>query len=185
MPKKTVFLMGEKVILSPLDPKIDLPGYESWINNQDTTRYMAAGKYPLTQKGIREYIQHFKGSKDLLLGIFTKEKDQHIGNIALRTIDDRNRNADIGLMIGEPASRGRGLGSEALQLIVEHAFFSLNLHRVMAGIVEKNVASTRLFEKLGFKQEGKLREHFYTDGRYEDFLMYGLLRAEYPSQKRD
>ncbi len=177
--KPAVFLSGNRVDLCVLDPQADMSTYESWINDQETTRYLMAGKYPLTQKGIRQFIKQFKNSKEILLGIFLKRDRRYIGNIALRLIDERNRSADIGLMIGDADSRGQGFGAEALRLIVEHAFFCLNLHRVMAGIVESNVPSVRLFERLGFQKEGMLREYFYVNGKHESFLLYGLLRPEY------
>ncbi len=175
----TVFLSGKRVELRVLDLNDDLSAYESWVNDQATTKYLCSGKYPLTQEGIRKYIKQFKSGRQILLGIFTKKGHRHIGNIALRSIDECNRNADIGLMIGDGGVRGRGFGTEALALMVKHAFFSLNLHRVIAGVVESNVASIRLFERLGFQKEGKLREHFYVSGRYENVFVYGLLRSEY------
>ena len=177
--KPAVFLSGNRVDLCVLDPQADMSIYESWINDQGTTRYLMAGKYPLTQKGIRQFIKQFRNSKEIFLGIFLKKDHHYVGNIALRLIDERNRSADIGLMIGDADSRGQGFGAEALRLIVEHAFFCLNFHRVMAGIVESNAPSVRLFERLGFQKEGMLREYFYVDGKYENFLLYGLLRPEY------
>jgi RimJ/RimL family protein N-acetyltransferase len=184
-PYPAIFLSGERVDLCVLDPEEDLSAYEFWINDRETTQYLASGKYPLTQRGIRAYIKQFKvaNTKELLLGIFTKENHKHIGNIALRLIDDRNRNADIGLMIGDKDSRGRGFGAEALRLIIEHAFFCLNLHRVMAGVVGSNIPSVKLFERLGFQKEATLREHFYLNGKYENFFLYGLLRSDYTGRR--
>jgi len=55
----------------------------------------------------------------------------------------------------------------------------LNLNRISAGMVGENVASKRLFEKVGFTLEGTLREAFYLNGKYHDCYRYGILRKDY------
>ncbi len=173
-----IFLKGNKIDLCPLDGEGDLTHYESWVNDQENTKYMAVGNYPSTKAQLKEYIQHYGDSKSILLGIFLKKGGRHIGNITLHQIDHHNRTAEIGILIGDKASQGKGFGTQALKLIAQHAFRRLNLHKLTTGMVVGNTASQKMFEKVGFKQEGCLREHFYLDGKYHDCLRYGLLRSE-------
>lgn len=174
-----VFIKGELVNLCVLDPQSDLSAYERWVNDPDTTQYMAIGRYPLTARMLADYIKRYNASNDFLLGIFLKIDGRHIGNITLHYIDAQNKNAEIGILIGEKDCRGCGYGHEAVIALVSHAFNKLGLHKLTTGMIEGNIASQRMFEKVGFVQEGRLRESFYLNGRYYDCLRYGLISSEW------
>ena len=172
----TVFIRGDRIDLCVLDPEGDLAAYEAWVNDQETTRYMAVGKRPTTRRELQEYIAGYKG---LLLGLCVRQGGAHVGNIALHSLDAQNRQGEVGILIGDSASRGKGYGTEALKLLADHAFRRMNLNKLTAGLVDGNIASQKAFEKAGFRREGTLREHFYLDGRYLDYFRYGLLRREF------
>lgn len=175
---RPVFLAGERINLCPLDPADDLADYTGWVNDQDTTRYMGAGKAPMTASQVRAYVERYGASGEFLLGIFVKETGRHVGNIALHSFDRQNRHAETGIMVGDAGSRGKGYGLEAMRLLCRHAFQRMNLNKVTAGVVEGNKASLRLFEKAGFQREGLLREHFFLDGQYQNYVKLGLLRSD-------
>lgn len=82
-------------------------------------------------------------------------------------------------MIGDKKSRGKGYATEAIRLVAKHAFNKLNLHKLYTGMIKGNEVSKRAFEKVGFKVEGILREHFYLKGEYLDCYRMGLLKSEY------
>ena len=75
--------------------------------------------------------------------------------------------------------RGKGYATEAIRLVADHAFNKLNLHKLNTGMVKCNEPSKRAFEKVGFKVEGILKEHFYLNGQYLDCYRMGLLRKEF------
>ncbi len=157
-----------------------MDSYAQWLNNQDTTLFMWSGNFPETIEALREYVDHFnKNKQGFLLGIFLKNSSAHIGNIAINKIDWKNRFAEIGIVMGDQESRGKGYATQALKLVVEHVFMKLNLRRLFAEIVEGNDASKRIFTKVGFKLEGTYREHFYLNRKYYDCHLYGLLKKEY------
>lgn len=177
---RVIFLEGENIFLSPLSKKHKLEGYASWINNQETTLFMGSGRFPLNKADIREYIKSYSSSKDgMILGIFLKKTSRHIGNITLHLIDWRNRNAEIGVLIGDKKSRGKGYATEAIRLVAGHAFNKFNLRKLYTGMIKDNKGSKRAFEKVGFKVEGVLREHFYLGSKYLDCCRMGLLKNEY------
>lgn len=177
---RSVFLQGKKVFLSPLSGARDLNGYASWLNDQETTLYMGSGRFPVTVGGLKDYIAQYNKSKDgMLLGIFLNKTKRHVGNITLHMIDWRNSHGEIGVIIGDKRSRGKGLAGEAIGLVVEHAFDRLNLHKVCAGMVEGNEASRRAFKNIGFKEEAVLKEQFYHKGRYLDCYRMALLRKDH------
>lgn len=177
---KTIFVLGNKIYLGPLSKKDTLNGYVEWINDQDTTIFMGSGRFPMNTDDLNEYIKSYSLNKDgMLLGIFSKKTSKHIGNISLHMIDWRNRNAEVGVILGDKHARGKGYATEAICLVADHAFNKLNLRKLYAGMTKGNDASKRVFEKAGFKVEGILREHFYLGGRYIDCYRMGLLDYEF------
>jgi len=82
-------------------------------------------------------------------------------------------------VIFDEAFRKKGYMGEALKAVLEHGFNTMKLKRVEALIGPSNTPSLNLIKRFGFSQEGVLREHYFTNGRYEDSLFFGLLEKEY------
>ena len=176
----TVFLEGKNIFLGPLSKEDNLDDYANWLNDQETTLFMGSGRFPISIDDLKNYIDRYSNSNDgMLLGIFLKKPLKHIGNITLHQIDWRNRHAEIGIFIGDKKARGKGYAAEAINLIANHAFSKLNLRKLCTGLINGNDASNKVFEKVGFKVEGVLKEHFYLNGEYLDCYRLGLLRKEY------
>lgn len=177
---RPIFLKTKNIFLGPLSNDDELQDYASWLNDQEITLYMGSGRFPLHSDGLKDYINGFNNRKDgMLLGIFLKTNSKHIGNITLQQIDWLNRFAEIGIIIGDKKSHGKGYAKEAIKLIVEHAFNKMNLRKVCTGMIRGNTASKRAFESVGFKVEGILREHFYLNDEYLDCYRMGLLKSEF------
>jgi ribosomal-protein-serine acetyltransferase len=96
----------------------------------------------------------------------------------LSKIDKNNSSASVGYWLSEK-HQGKGLMSEALNLVLKLAFKTLNLNRVSANVNEKNDLSKKLLEKHGFKLEGIGRMARCKYGKFCDDHVYGLLRKEY------
>jgi RimJ/RimL family protein N-acetyltransferase len=114
--------------------------------------------------------------------------------VYLRPLEkEENRHTSFGIVVGDKTEWGKGYGSEATQLMVGHAFETLNLNRVWLRVFEYNARGIRAYEKVGFKKEGVLRQDRFQDGRYWDTFAMAILRDEYSSltfqpansQKRD
>lgn len=105
-----------------------------------------------------------------------------IGTTSLLHIDWRNRTAEYGrLMIGAEEYRGKGGGFafEAEVLLMRHAFNSLNLNRIWGHVLDFNDRVMKLHNKVGFVQEGLLRQHIFKSGKYYDIITIGLLAADF------
>jgi RimJ/RimL family protein N-acetyltransferase len=89
----------------------------------------------------------------------------------------------VGIGIGEAEYRGKGYGTDAMQVILGFAFRELNLHRVSLSVFEYNPRAIRSYEKAGFRHEGRLRAEINRDGRRWDVLMMGILRTEWEAQR--
>lgn len=89
---------------------------------------------------------------------------------------------DVWYVLGERAARGKGYGSEAVRLLVDHLFRTLSVERVGATCDVENVPSYRLLEGLGFRREGTLKSALFHHGRWHDVHVYGVIRPEWRSR---
>lgn len=118
-------------------------------------------------------------NKDVRLAICTVEGNIYIGNIYLIGIDYVNRKATSHILIGNHDYWNGGYGTEAMHLLLNYAFNHKNLRRIEAIVLEDNIGSCKMHEKLGYKREGLLRESVYKDGCYKNQVYYALLKSEY------
>jgi RimJ/RimL family protein N-acetyltransferase len=99
-----------------------------------------------------------------------------VGAIGYQIQPDVHRiSAEIGFWLGE-AYWGRGIVTEALRAVTEHAFHTHNLRRLFAGVFEWNPASMRVLEKVGYTREAVLRKSAIKDGRIIDQALYAIVR---------
>lgn len=78
--------------------------------------------------------------------------------------------------------RGKGYGTAAMRIILKYAFMERRLNKYCASILEGNLGSIIMHEKLGCEQEGLCKQNIYTDGRYYDEVLYGLAKDMYLKQ---
>jgi RimJ/RimL family protein N-acetyltransferase len=114
-------------------------------------------------------------------GVARRADDRVIGTCTLFHPDLGNRRAELGYALGRE-HWGQGYMQEALRALLNYSFGDLNLHRLEADVDPRNASSARTLEKLGFRQEGYLRERWLVGGGVQDSLFYGLLRSEWRTQ---
>jgi ribosomal-protein-alanine N-acetyltransferase len=73
--------------------------------------------------------------------------------------------------------------TEALRAVIHNGFERMGLNRIDALVYVENVRSTRLMKRLGFKQEGLLRDYFYLDEKFHDHYLFALLQREWQAQE--
>lgn len=124
-------------------------------------------------------IQRQRRELDMLVwAIADADTDLLIGSSAIFYMDLTQARAEIGYSL-HPDWQGRGLASEALQLVLGYAFTKLGLRRIEADIDPRNLPSCRLVERFGFVREGLLRERWHVNGEICDSAIYGLLSKDF------
>ncbi|MBI4636449.1 MAG: GNAT family N-acetyltransferase [Candidatus Rokubacteria bacterium] len=172
------FLIGTKIYLRPLERE-DAALFVPWINDAEVNRTLNRYR-PMTLEAEEEFIQSLvKSEHDLALGIVARQTDRLIGATGLHRIDFRNHHAAFGIVIGDKNEWNKGYGTEATGLLVGYAFGTLNLNRVWLHVYENNPRAIHVYEKVGFKREGVLRQDRYQEGRYWDAITMGILREEW------
>ena len=176
------FRVGKRLYLRALEAS-DVERVTVWMNDKETTRYLLTGRFPLTVADERAWIASNSGKPtDTVLAICRAEDDQHIGNCGLHQISWVDRNAVLGIVIGDALDRGRGYATEVCQMLIDYAFVDLNLERVELSYMAGNDRAEKVYRKLGFVEEGRLRNKRYRDGAYLDEVVMAVLRSEWRSE---
>ena len=100
-----------------------------------------------------------------------------IGQCALFNLHPVAHRMELGITIGDQAYWGKGYGREAVQLLVDYGFRHHNLHRIFLEVHARNERAIRAYQACGFVEEGRLRQHVWSDGSYDDLVIMGVLRA--------
>ena len=156
----------------------ELIPYTDAIMRQDTTRFMLTGSYPMRWIDSKAVWDKERASGDVLFSIYTPNAG-FVGICGLHSMRDIYHSAELRILIFDSASIGKGIGEEAVNLLVGYAFSRLNLHRVWLGVNYDNERAVACYLKCGFKEEGRLREDIFYHGKYADVLRMGILRDEW------
>lgn len=176
-----VNIVGERVALGPLRRDL-LPLYTRWRNDFTGTRTLDFPPGPFTvEEREAWYSRAATDSQSVRFTLYTSAAWQPIGLANLHDIDFQHGTAGFGLMIGEADARGRGLGTEASQLVLDYAFTALGLHNVMLRVYAFNLAGLRAYQKAGFREFGRRTESRVFAGRRWDEVHMECLASEFVS----
>ena len=113
-----------------------------------------------------------------VFGIEYIENKTLIGITLLKDIDMINRSAELAIYIGDTEYKGKGLSKEATQDTFKFGFFKLGLNRISARVLSENKTSITMFEKVGFKTEGIMRQVLYKNNEFKNVLLMSILKQD-------
>jgi RimJ/RimL family protein N-acetyltransferase len=137
-----------------------------------------------TEEDVHNFVRSFirwqedRPRRKFQLAIVLQAERRLIGNCGIRITNSKPWEADIGYEL-DNRYWGRGYATEAAQAILAFGFEELGLHRIWAHCIAENVASARVMEKIGMRQEGHLRETEWMKDRWWDALLYAILEYEW------
>jgi RimJ/RimL family protein N-acetyltransferase len=173
------FLDGNQIYLRPLTEEDASDIYLKWLNDPAVSRGLASGYFPTTMQDLVHYVNvALSDQNTIFFAICEKESNAHIGNLKVDRIDWMARTCELGLIIGEESARGRGLGFESMQLVIEHVFNELNLNKITLAVFENNPSALKLYQKLGFQVEGRFVKHVFKEGQLWDKIYLSLFNPK-------
>ena len=170
--KKDLILRGQQIYLRPITTE-DTELAVRW-RNQPSVVVNFLYRKPITRKDHENWLANkvMKGLVHQFI-VCRNEDDKPLGSAYLQNFDDESRRAEWGIYLGEEQTYGKGVGTEAGHLILDYAFNTLGLHKVVSRVLARNTASARMSEKVGSIQEAYLRDEYFLDGQYEDLILFG------------
>lgn len=117
---------------------------------------------------VKKYVEEKSNIswESVLIGIFVKKGEKHIGNIRLHSFSKFNKRVEMGILIWDKKEWGKGYATEALEKLIHYIFNQLRLHKICAEYYSVNKGSEKIFKKLKFKKEGVFKDHFIVNGKY-------------------
>ena len=149
------------------------------LHNEESTLNRLSDPFHVSQEEQVEWFRNLsKSRKQRRYVILNRENDELVGVIRVDQIDLVNRSCEIGADV-LPSMRRQGVASEAYGLIINYLFNTMGIHRLQLLTLVSNRAAINLYEKLGFKREGILRESIARDGNFIDLILMSLLSQEW------
>ena len=180
-------LIGSRIMLREYQSE-DFASIRSWVNDAQVTRYLSTRFWaPQTTVDTQEFLSRMMQSSHNAFNyvIADAQDGRYIGQLDMFRVDWRLRQGEIGMVIAGAEDRGRGYGTEALELLAAFAFNSLGLERIELEVHMENAAALRCYQKAGFTQEGVKRHAYYNDGRFADLGMMSILREDWLARAKD
>jgi len=128
---------------------------------------------------INSILQGKENGNVFTYGIFDIETSKLIGTIKVGPINHAHKISDLVALIGDRDYLGKGLAVEAIKLGNELSFKEFNIRKLFGGMYESNIASIKAYTRAGWIIEGRLKGHYYVDGKNEDRILVGCFNPDY------
>jgi RimJ/RimL family protein N-acetyltransferase len=190
-------IYGKRIRFRAID-RDDLPAFVKWINDPQVRQ--GIGIYlPFSQADEEDWFDKTRNrpieEHNLAIearqpgeradqpgeqaGLPDEEGWKMIGSCGFFNFDHRNRSSELGIMIGDKSYWNQGYGTEAVRLLLQHGFNTLNLNRIYLRVFANNLRAIHIYEKAGFVHEVRQRQAEFRDGQYIDLLVMSILRDEF------
>lgn len=157
--------------------RADIPKKVEWINNQENNKFLHYD-IPLEIGKTQKWFDSNIGKTDRYDAIIEAD-GVPCGTIGLLAIDKKNSKAEYYIAMGETSLKNKGISTQASKLILEYGFKKLGLNKIYLFTETENILAQRLFEKVGFVNEGCIRSDIISHGKFVDRYVYGIIRSEY------
>ncbi|NJD26744.1 MAG: GNAT family N-acetyltransferase [Chloroflexi bacterium] len=176
-------LEGKLVVLRRHAPE-NLAAFRRWYSDAEVARLARYQETPMRVDEIERFFQvRALGDDSLTMAIHERATDRLVGTCSFSQVDGDNGSVMYHITIGEKDVWGRGFGTEATRLMLEHAFDTLGLHRVALTVFEFNERAIRAYLRCGFIVEGRAREAIWRDGRWWDEVGMSILATEWQARR--
>ncbi len=177
-------LRGSRVLLRTPT----LADFAQWARLREDSRAFLAPWEPIWpaddltrlafRRRLRRYQREVRNGTGFPFFVFSADGETLLGGLTIAHIQRGvTQSAVLGYWMGRPHAR-KGLMTDAVKAVVGFCFETLHLNRVEAACLPHNAASIRLLEKVGFSREGYARKYLCIDGRWQDHILYGLVRDD-------
>lgn len=173
-------LIGKRIYLSPRGSG-DYLKFTEWLNDMEVTRGLTTSHMLYTAESEKSFLESNVGPNERTFVIVDGSVDKLIGTCGLLDIDFINRNAMLGIFIGDKDYWNDGYGQEAINLILDFGFNVLNLHNIMLKVYSYNERAINCYKKIGFKEAGRIRESKIIAGKKYDDILMDILSTEFES----
>ena len=161
--------------------KSDIEYKVKWINDPSINKYLHYDLPLCPDRTLNWFNKIMSNSsrEDYIYEVNVSGKMKPIGLIGLLDIDQKNNKAEFYIVNGEKEYWGKGISTKVMQLFLKEMFLKRQLNKIYLYTEVDNKGAQKVFEKLGFKQEGLLKEDLIYRSRKIDRLLYAIHRKDF------
>ena len=177
--RRAIKMRGERIGLAVLE-KEDLPYFKKWLNDPRLSLFMREFDQMLADENVMEwYDASIHDDTQIDFAIVSMESGKLLGACSIVNIDKRNETGEARIFIGNPKFWNQGYGREGMILLLDYAFNVINLNNVRLSVNEINDRAVKAYQKIGFKEAGRIRKARVV-GRVEyDLVIMDMLGEEF------
>lgn len=170
---------GAMISLRPFEEKDITPVYIGWLNDHDVVRYSNQRFYNHNFESCQKYLANFTESCNYFLAIDNLVSGCMVGTLTIyRNV--QHMTADIGIMVGNKDSWGKGIGADAFGSAIALIEQSGEVRKITAGMLAINTGMVRIMEKVGMSWEATRRGQELVDGQPVDVVYYAKFCHDQP-----
>lgn len=170
-------LTGRKVYLRPTTADDIRINYEWWVLSDPQSLTCRPWVYRSAEENVEAFKSRTVSDSKQAFTVCRIEDGRPVGEVNFFGLNTLNRSAELGVLIN-PDEQRKGHAYDALTVLIDHLFRFRGLHKVYAQTGGFNSKTIALLEKLGFKRDAVLRDHYYWNGSFHPGYIYSLLAAE-------
>ncbi|MBL0219312.1 MAG: GNAT family N-acetyltransferase [Myxococcales bacterium] len=169
----------EGVVLRKPEPH-DVEALYAWKNDATVASMLVGFTTGYTRADLTKWVDlHRSAADEAFFMIVRRSDDLPIGHVALYQINHRLGTGDFAILLGDQTTWGKGLGRSCTRFMCDYGFTQLNLRRITLGVLSTNVRAHKLYQSLGFVEEGRLRQAQFKNGAFVDVILMALFRDEF------
>lgn len=171
-------LKGENVLLRAIE-RDDIEILRELINSPEMERRIVGWGFPISKKAQESWFENFKNTPNMIRYTIDHKEFGVVGFTGLKDIDWKNGSViTAGIRILDNVS-SKGIASECFKLLLDYCFNELRLNRVQSSTKQNNLPVIKFLTKLGYKEEGILREFEFKNGKYHNLILLSILKSDY------
>ncbi len=176
-------------------PKVRLRAFErndleviyKFFNNPELVKFLSPeAVMPYSREEEAAFIENSvnpKNKEKTYNFAIANAREELVGGCSYMDASMKNRTCYIGISIYDPRNWGKGYGTSAIMKLLDFLFLEKNMRKVLLNVYDFNERAIACYEKLGFRQEGCLKEQVYRDGKYSDMYIMALFADDYARKK--
>lgn len=172
--RKDLRIEGSQIYLRPITIE-DTDNVVRWRNDRKIVENFIYRKNISREEHLNWLHNKVEAGQVIQFIICDRQTDKPLGSIYLQNFNEESRQAEEGIFLGEEEAYGRGIGTEAAELVLKYAFETLKLHKLTARVLSYNQGSRKMHEKAGYVMESYLKDELFLNGKYEDLIFYGAI----------
>jgi RimJ/RimL family protein N-acetyltransferase len=154
--------------------------YAEWYGDPEIWHLTSWAPSPLSRSAVERLFEDRERSiTDDSFAIHIRGEDEPIGVISLMNKSEANESADLSVIVGHQDDRHQGYGTEAIDRLLRYAFEELGLNRIGLSVFDFNEEAISAYEKLGFVEEGCIRQAIKRYSGFHDAILMSILKSEW------